>query len=771
MTTPGVVQDLQVGSVSLDQRYGSLFQGFQNGTLSVDRYGPTTKWGLSETPSLFDYMGTIIVESATSKARWVNGPKCMPVRQTNSIAHKFTLVRFGKNPFPEPTPEGSVGRLLRIEKEDITFTSVRYQHGFEFSYERFQLPEGQEDFIVFSEKLSDIFEMNMNFESIREICRPPRQTTALINMFNTGMNLLRKEKMMREVLNFGQGNERATGYFNGVWALSEEMKHLNNGQYPNIVIMDGKKQALIKTGNALTYDYQHAGPEGPKRLMSQGMIGKLSENLEVFEMPVYATDMYNGKYYNMLSNEVTIAEHFVNENDRFLEVSPEHFHTEKHAAIKIFSQPDNDYVKISVAEQIENCGRWADDAEGTLVNGVPAMIHGDAFYRNSTVDPVPCATISEIEEQYQDGLKPWYDAVASKLKFEMDKYTNTEDKVDVFNDLLGLSAAEGLISGEAYREAMNVINNRADAADVKRQLLALLKDAYARMEKHVELRDIIPNLGVAPANEITRALNEITTSSKRLKFDWMMEYIGKIRITKKNFLRLAKENVPLPVRFGLFRLYNVFRMSNIVALIGGVGFGECLVGHQHASFEWTGKTGVGEVQFAMHVAPVIYDEKRKSVLFNMFFDGVLGGGGRRFYTEEDRQLLLNNNWTSDHMKRPDLWCVMELWGSPKWNHEYVHAGGRADFDHPNDLNYPSADFYGWRYNFHQLPSVQNIYYSADERVTPQVNPLSYQGSQLNPDSNGEFKIRVKNRGHLKEEYPGVVDVYRDGTLIKKTGVV
>lgn len=731
----------------------------------TNKYGPTTQWGLQETPSLFDDMGTLIVEKTTCKAKWVNSPACMPVEISDKIIHSYTVVKFGKNPMPEATPQGVPGKLLQISKENINFTSVRYQHGFEFNYERFQLPEGKEDFIVFSEKLSDIFEMRMNYSAVVEIVRPKSEMMISNTIYNSGMNLMLRDKLIREVDEFGEANQNETGFQNRIWRVSNEMKYQNDGQLPNIAVMDGKKQGLIKFGNKLMYDYQRAGPDGVDRLMTQGMIGKLSDTLSVYELPVYSEDTYEGRDHALLTQDVSIANVFVAEND-YLGVPPETFQSDVHRSLLIHSEPDDGPVKIKFADMIENCGRW--DVDGNLIgsmdgDNLPPFMRGDAFYTNTDMNPVPCATFAELEDKYQSRLDDWYDAVGRKLQYEMDKFKTAEERADVFNELLGLTTADGLLTADVIRA---IVIPDAEKVAVN----ALLKDVYPRLEKHGELREVIQEFvqskNVAQFKDNLTALKD---SIKRARMSWMREFIGKIKINKKNFLRLAKANVQLPIRFVIFRPYMAYRMSNVVLIIGGAGFGKTKVGHAHASCDWVGKTGHGEVQFSMWISAKVYDEKRRSVLQNVFYDEVKGGAGRTFYSIQEWEGVYQSMWTSENLRRSDLLCTMELIGGRKVNHEYCHLGGRCDFDHPEDLHYESADFCGWRYHFNELPSRQQQY--ANVRSVPQVNPIAFQGSQWASNQAGTaYDVYTKNRGHHKEEFAGVLDMRRSGTIIKQARI-
>jgi hypothetical protein len=250
------------------------------------------------------------------------------------------------------------------------------------------------------------------------------------------------------------------------------------------------------------------------------------------------------------------------------------------------------------------------------------------------------------------------------------------------------------------------------------------------------------------------------------------------RLTRDAYLRMCdKKNMAVPYQAMLIKIAHGHDMGGFIATKSGPELGITAWTNPLAMTEDNTTLMMSEKHYAFYMKCIIKNPKFIIRWDAAYFCGYKGGGGLRPYTMADIEAWMLNDYIPVRFARyaPSV-VVIALAPSETEFRPYIDFTGQypAVVGSPKtELHYSSAPFYVEKYHFGTMNPTKAgflAYYPAP--VAPRV---AYAGRWYTMDATGNFDKNkaTHNRGHLKQEYPGIGAV-RAGYVIaepRQEGVV
>ena len=240
-----------------------------------------------------------------------------------------------------------------------------------------------------------------------------------------------------------------------------------------------------------------------------------------------------------------------------------------------------------------------------------------------------------------------------------------------------------------------------------------------------------------------------------------------IKMNKDSIVRLAANDVVVPMNFLIFRPHMQYRTRAIIKCKQNGGTGVTAVGHSNMMIESTATTKMARMHYTVHMRSIIVYPKNVYVQPDVYVQESAGGAGCRFYDEQSYRALNNDNLENS------LLCIAvpiteTIFPSPlDISGRFTTSAGQNIGVRGRDerLHYSSAARYNALYDF--MRSARSGLDMPTMTVgRSHLNRICYQGHQQNWNANkSEFSRITPSRGHFGKNgsYAGAASV-RNGAL-------
>jgi hypothetical protein len=237
-----------------------------------------------------------------------------------------------------------------------------------------------------------------------------------------------------------------------------------------------------------------------------------------------------------------------------------------------------------------------------------------------------------------------------------------------------------------------------------------------------------------------------------------------VNITRESMLKLAANNILVPLNFLLFRPHMQYQMKMGIKCATGGRTGHMYYGSSNAMIQGEVSRKISKLHFTTHMRAVVEQPKNVYVQPDIYSEAYRGGNGIRFYTPETYrakdmdQLYYSIICVAIPFAEREIPTPMDTSG--RFYIEY--SQGLLNAEQFEELHYSTAFRYNLLYGFFQQTKQQG----GDGLVVHNVdNRQMYQGHQFmyNVKSKAFDKVRT-NKGHWGPDvYAGVGQV-RAGQL-------
>lgn len=240
-----------------------------------------------------------------------------------------------------------------------------------------------------------------------------------------------------------------------------------------------------------------------------------------------------------------------------------------------------------------------------------------------------------------------------------------------------------------------------------------------------------------------------------------------IKMNKDNMVRLAANDVVVPMNFLIFRPHMQYRTRAIIKCKQNGGTGVTAVGHSNMMIESTATTKMARMHYTVHMRSIIVYPKNVYVQPDVYVQESAGGAGCRFYDKESYSALNNDNLENS------LLCIAvpiteTIFPSPLdisgrfTTSTGQNIGVRGNMER---LHYSSAARYNALYDFMRSART-GLDMPTMGAGRAHLNRICYQGHQQNwNEKKAEFSRITPSRGHFGKNgsYAGAASV-RNGAL-------
>ena len=136
-------------------------------------------------------------------------------------------------------------------------------------------------------------------------------------------------------------------------------------------------------------------------------------------------------------------------------------------------------------------------------------------------------------------------------------------------------------------------------------------------------------------NNLEARIFEIANSTASDEIKWLSLLFLGVPLTRDMMLRLAQNNIYVPLNFALFRTHCQYRTRYGIKVASDGQAGYMVHGHGDMQIQHDAVRKVGLLHYTTYLSPVIYNPKNVYPVENLFCTGYLGGMGVSFWSVKE----------------------------------------------------------------------------------------------------------------------------------------
>lgn len=359
--TAGMTQSIVYpGSVPEDGGYSKFIDDYfkVDGYVTQQIHGPqdasVTRYTLADRARILRDYTKIIQNWQQTQFSWVNQPDFIPVEYTKNFQHEVIFIEFGDDEYPEHAPLETVPRYLTMTRNVMLDTSERYNLGFPFENQSMATEEGQEEFGMFSARLTFMFTELVSRLSLMKLLD---QNPGDGYYFNPKDDISLEELealLIEERARAFIGNKSGDGAIMYLLKIAKIMEQYHStGGYPSHILFNSEKTPLLLQN------------QGPLTINTSTKDAAVILDMAFRSMPNFSTQTKKKKDIgSMLSTTVEIGNMFVFDPNNLMEIPADKREIALHGKQGVFNEAVNGLQDISWVQLNKSDTRWA--ADGSL---------------------------------------------------------------------------------------------------------------------------------------------------------------------------------------------------------------------------------------------------------------------------------------------------------------------------------------------------------------------------------------------------------------------
>jgi hypothetical protein len=374
---------------------------FTNQTTVGATSAQVTRFDLADQAAVLRDYTLILKRWQMKNWSWVNVPGFIPVEYTTDLTHEVTFVEFTENQHPEVAPMEVPPRYITLSRRTVIETSRNFNLGFPFNNRQMATPAGQEEFAMFSARITQLFTELVARMSLVKLFRPHPLDDYFYNPSDNAMSLPQILDCLADEKDVAFcGNASKFGAFPIIYEKARQMDFINpDGGWPNKVLFNPSKNTLFKF---------EVDPETrpPGFMMSadgvQTMFGMEFRAVPIFTQSQTKQDTDVG---SLLATRVEFGNTVPCRWD-LLNYDKDKISIASQGVRSVYSENADGPVDKSYVDLNRNDSRW--DPETGFLHDNHKGIEKDMYtYLDvETRDWVPCRVVGDMKPDSNDGTSP-----------------------------------------------------------------------------------------------------------------------------------------------------------------------------------------------------------------------------------------------------------------------------------------------------------------------------------------------------------------------------
>lgn len=388
-TTDASVPPEDGGYTQFVQKYFTT-DSFVNQTTQGFRDGEVTKYDLLDHATVLRDYSRVLRAWQESGFSWVNQGDFIPYEYTDKLVHEVQFIEFGDNQFPEPAPMEVAPRYITITRNTVIETSRRYNLGFPFDNQNMATAPGQEEFGMFSARITQMFTELVSRLSLVKLLSPAVEDGIYFNP-NEDIGISTLDKIFEdELMMTFFGNRNSDGCVPLLFNTARKMEKINPpGGWPSHVLFNQEKQLLLKfndkfntPGEMMSKDFHNVIYDMSFRPVPHFSTSNTKEDLDVG---------------SLMASRIEIGNSFPVRNI-MLDIPIEKVCIAQQGRISLFSENDNGLKDLTFVELNQRDLRW--DEDGYLhANHEDVETDMYTYFDSYKNKYVPCRIIGDMKPE------------------------------------------------------------------------------------------------------------------------------------------------------------------------------------------------------------------------------------------------------------------------------------------------------------------------------------------------------------------------------------
>jgi len=327
----------------MEQWFATYFNGSNAPT---SQYGPGHRdqrghYNLPDHKAVLADLEPVIYKWITGALSFINNPDFFPAFYSEKLEFSQSVVEFSGPVYVEEEPEESVARTFGIKRSQITFRCKRYGLAYEWSVDNMMRPEGREEFLLFTGKISNAFAENIAMLSLMRLLEPRTEDVFYMNLYGGSNYMNTMKRLEDEKDKTFSGHKTSAGIFPVLWTEREDMiRKYPDGGAPNYCMIDGRYQVMWKFNMERVSDVSRAGPSALGMLTGTTVLDDI-QGMKVVTLPPFATDTWDGEEGIQLLNRSVRIGNFHPWRNKMLDFKPEAVNIATQGYIYLLDEPSN----------------------------------------------------------------------------------------------------------------------------------------------------------------------------------------------------------------------------------------------------------------------------------------------------------------------------------------------------------------------------------------------------------------------------------------------